>query len=72
MADGRAGRGKEVARQIRLAAQLSLGARNEKLVLFNVKPLRTKAGRKASILNPPDEPAGTPTGERTPTNPTNP
>jgi hypothetical protein len=63
------GRGKEVARQIRLAAQLGLGARNEKLVLFNVKPLRTNAGRKAAILNPPDEPAGTPTGEPTPTNP---
>ena len=63
------GRGKEVARQIRLAAQLGLGARNEKLVLFHVKPLRTKAGRKAAILNPPDEPAGTPTGELTPTNP---
>jgi hypothetical protein len=66
------GRGKEAARQIRLAAKLSLGARNEKLVLFNVAPLRTNAGRKATIVNPPDEPADTPTGKPTPTNPTNP
>jgi len=65
------GRGKEAARQIRLAAQLGLGARNEKLVLFNVKPLRTNAGRRAAIINPPDEP-GTPAGEMAPAHPTNP
>jgi len=68
------GRCKEVARQIRLAAKLGFGARNEMLVLFNVAPLRTNAGRKAAILNPPDEPPGIPTGELTapdphPTNP---
>jgi hypothetical protein len=56
------GRGKEAARQIRLGAKLSLGARNEKLSLFNVAPLRTRAGRKAAILKPPDEPAGPPAG----------
>jgi len=50
------GRGKEAARQIRLGAKLSLGARNEKLSLFNVAPLRTRAGRKAAILNPPPDP----------------
>jgi len=55
-------RGKEAARQIRLAAQVRLGARNEKLVLFNVAPLRTNAGRKAAILNPPDELEGTAAG----------
>jgi len=55
------GRGKEAARQIRLGAKLSLGARNEKLSLFNVAPLRTNAGRKAAILQPPAEPpAATP------------
>jgi len=36
------GRGKEVARQIRLAAKLRLGARNEKLALFNVAPLHQR------------------------------
>ena len=56
------GRGREAARQIRLAAKLRLGARNEKLVLFNVAPLRTNAGRKAAILNPPDELEGTAAG----------
>jgi hypothetical protein len=56
------GRGKEAARQIRLGAKLSLGARNEKLSLFNVAPLRTRAGRKAAILKPPDQPAGPPAG----------
>jgi len=55
------GRGKEAARQIRLGAKLSLGARNEKLSLFDVAPLRTRAGRKAAILHPPpDPPAATP------------
>ena len=63
--------GKEAARQIRFAAQLGLGARNEKLVLFNVAPLRTKAGRKASILQPPDEPSPSETtGETTAAPPT--
>ena len=52
------GRGKEAARQIRFATQFGLGARNEKLVLFNVAPLRTNAGRKAAVLQPPDEPFG--------------
>lgn len=56
------GQGKEAARQIRLAAKLGLGARNEKLVLFNVAPLRTNAGRKAAILNPPNELEGTAAG----------
>jgi len=55
-------RGKEAARRIRLAAQVRLGARNEKLALFNVAPLRTNAGRKAAILNPPDELEGTAAG----------
>jgi hypothetical protein len=41
-------RGKEAARQIRLGAKLRLGARNEKLALFNVAPLRANAGRKAA------------------------
>lgn len=53
------GRGKEAARQIRIGAKLSLGARNEKLSLFDVAPLRTTAGRKAAILNPPPEPPAT-------------
>ena len=48
------GRGREAARQIRLAAKLGLGARNEGLVLFNVAPLRTNAGRKAAIIDPPN------------------
>jgi len=60
------GRSKEAARQIRLGAKLRLGARNEKLVLFNVAPLRTRAGRKAAVLQPPDKPAGTPAGAETP------
>lgn len=60
------GRGKEAARQIRLGAKLSLGARNEMLVLFNVAPLRTRAGRRAAILNPPDQPAGPPAGSEAP------
>lgn len=60
------GRGKEAARQIRLGAKLSLGARNEKLSLFNVAPLRTRAGRKAAILKPPDQPAGPPAGPEAP------
>jgi hypothetical protein len=63
------GRGKEAARQIRLAAKLKLGVRSEKLVLFNVAPLRTRAGRKAAILNPPEEPKDAPTGTQTPPNP---
>jgi len=64
------GRGQEAARQIRLGAKLSLGARNEKLSLFNVAPLRTTAGRKAAILHPPAEPpAGTPAGAETPAKP---
>jgi hypothetical protein len=55
------GRGKEAARQVRLGAKLKLGARNAKLTLFNVAPLRTTAGRKAAILQPPaDPPAATP------------
>jgi len=56
------GRSKEAARQVRLGAKLRLGARNEKLALFNVAPLRTRAGRKAAILKPPDPPAGPPAG----------
>ena len=60
------GRCKEAARQIRLGAKLSLGARNEKLVLFNVAPLRTRAGRRAAILNPPDQPAGAAAGPEAP------
>jgi hypothetical protein len=56
------GRGKEAARQVRLGAKLRLGARNAKLSLYNVAPLRTRAGRKAAILKPPDEPAGPPAG----------
>jgi len=63
------GRGREAARQIRLAAKLRLGARNERLVLFNVAPLRTNAGRKAAIIDPPEEPEAPPVGERAPTNP---
>ena len=63
------GRGKEAARQIRLGAKLSLGARNEKLSLFNVAPLRTRAGRKAAILKPPDQPAGPPAGPEAPAKP---
>jgi hypothetical protein len=63
------GRGKEAARQLRLGAKLSLGARNEKLALFDVAPLRTSAGRKAAILHPPDPPTGTPTGAPPPANP---
>jgi hypothetical protein len=63
------GRGKEAARQIRLGAKLSLGARNEKLALFNVAPLRTRAGRKAAILKPPDQPAGPPAGPEAPAKP---
>jgi hypothetical protein len=68
------GRGKEAARQVRLGAKLRLGARNEKLSLFNVAPLRTNAGRKAAILKPPDPPTGTPTGAQPPAkpDPTNP
>jgi hypothetical protein len=62
------GRGKEAARQIRLAVKVGLGARNEKLVLYNVAPLRTNAGRKAAVLQPPD---GTPGGPPNP-KPTNP
>jgi hypothetical protein len=59
------GRGKEAARQIRLATKFRLGARNEKLVLYNVAPLRTNAGRKVAVLQPPEEPKdGTP-GEPT-------
>ncbi len=55
------GRGREAARQVRLGAKLKLGARNAKLTLFNVAPLRTNAGRKAAILHPPDgPPAATP------------
>ncbi len=55
------GRSKEAARQVRLGAKLKLGARNEKLSLYNVAPLRTHAGRKAAILQPPpDPPAATP------------
>jgi hypothetical protein len=50
------GRGKEAARQVRFGAKLKLGARNAKLSLFNVAPLRTRAGRKAAILHPPDGP----------------
>jgi hypothetical protein len=50
------GRSKEAARQVRLGAKLKLGARNEKLSLYNVAPLRTTAGRKAAILHPPDGP----------------
>ena len=49
-------RGREAARQIRLATKFKLGARNEKLVLFNVAPLRTNAGRKVTILQPREEP----------------
>lgn len=60
------GRSKEAARQIRLGAKLRLGARNEKLALFNVVPLRTRAGRKAAILKPPDQPAGPPAGPEAP------
>jgi hypothetical protein len=56
------GRSKEAARQIRLGAKLRLGARNEKLSLFNVAPLRTRAARKAAILKPPDQSAGPPAG----------
>jgi len=40
-------RGKEAARQVRLGVKFRLGARNEKLSLFNVAPLRPRAGRKA-------------------------
>ena len=56
------GRSKEAARQVRIGAKFRLGARNEKLSLYNVAPLRTRAGRKAAILKPPDEPAGPPAG----------
>ena len=45
-------RGKEAARQVRIGAQLRLGARNAKLALFNVAPLRTNAGRKAAKPEP--------------------
>ncbi len=51
------GRSKDAARQVRIGAKFRLGARNAKLALFNVAPLRTNAGRKAAILHPPDEPA---------------
>jgi len=60
------GRGQEAARQIRLAVKLRLGARNEKLALYNVAPLRTNAGRKAAVLQPPEEPT---TPNPKPTNP---
>jgi hypothetical protein len=60
------GRSKEAARQIRLGAKLRLGARNERLALFNVAPLRTRAGRKAAILKPPDQPASPPAGPEAP------
>ncbi|HEX3525840.1 MAG TPA: hypothetical protein VH988_02130 [Thermoanaerobaculia bacterium] len=63
------GRSKEAARQIRIGAKFRLGARNEKLSLYNVAPLRTHAGRKAAILRPPGPPAGTPTGAQTPAQP---
>jgi len=63
------GRGKEAARQIRFAVKLRLGARNEQLANFNVAPLRTRAGRRAAVLNPPDDPKVEPTGPQTPPNP---
>jgi hypothetical protein len=63
-------RGKEAARQIRLATKFRLGARNEKLVLYNVAPLRTNAGRKAAVLQPPEEPkGGNPSGTTAPAPP---
>jgi hypothetical protein len=50
--------GKEAARQVRLGVKFRLGARNEKLSLFNVAPLRPRAAdSKAAILPPPDDPA---------------
>jgi hypothetical protein len=66
------GRGKEAARQIRLAVKVGLGARNEKLVLFNVAPLRTNAGRKSAVLQPLDEPGGTTGGTTAAPAPPNP
>lgn len=66
------GRGQEAARQIRLAVKVGLGARNEMLSLYNVAPLRTNAGRKAAVLQPPEEPTGGTTGAPAPKHPTNP
>jgi hypothetical protein len=63
------GRGKEAARKVRLGAKLRLGPRNEKLALFNVAPLRTRAGRKAAILKPTDQPASPPAGPEAPAKP---
>lgn len=49
-------RGKDVARQIRSAAKFKLGPRNEKLVQFQVAPLRKRAPRKAAAAVKPPTP----------------
>ncbi len=51
--------GNEVAMQIRSAAKFKIGARNERLVHFNIAPLRSRS-RRAAVLKKPETPASPP------------
>lgn len=54
--------GRDVAIQLRAAARLKLGPRNQRLVQFNVAPLRRRT-RRGTVEIPPPEPEIKPGGE---------
>jgi len=45
--------GREAARRLQGAVKANLGTANERLVQFNIKPIRPRGARKAKVVPPP-------------------
>lgn len=46
--------GREAARRLQGAVKANLGTANERLVQFNIKPIRPRGPRKPKVVPPPD------------------
>jgi hypothetical protein len=47
--------GREAARRLQGAVKANLGTSNERLVQFNIKPIRPRGARKPKVVPPPTE-----------------
>jgi hypothetical protein len=47
--------GREAARRLQGAVKANLGTTNERLVQFNIKPIRPRGARKPKVVPPPTE-----------------
>jgi hypothetical protein len=57
--------GREAARRLQGAVKANLGTNNERLVQFNIKPIRPRGARKAKVV-PPPTPVPTPVAAPSP------